>query len=206
MEPAARPAFEAEVRKRCEDNDFRGAAEAAVRGYGPEILGFLTAVMASEPNAGEVFSQFAEGLWRDLPRFEWKSSLRTWSYAVAKNAMRTWKSAAHRDPRRHAEESKLGDVAEQVRSATLPWLRTENKTKLQQLRDELDEDDRLLLVLRVDRELPWEEIAGVTLDESSASPEAVKKESARLRKRFQLVKDNLRERARKAGLLPDDES
>jgi RNA polymerase sigma-70 factor (ECF subfamily) len=197
-------AFEAEIRKRCENGDFRGASEAAVRGYGPEILGFLTAVMGSEPDAGEVFSQFAEGLWRDLPRFEWKSTLRTWSYAVAKNAMRAWKAKVHRDPKRHAQESALADVAEQVRSATLPWLRTENKNKLQQLRDELSADDRLLLVLRVDRELAWDEIALVTLDDDAASEDAVKKESARLRKRFQLVKDELRNRAREAGLLPGE--
>jgi hypothetical protein len=58
-------------------------------------------------------------------------------------------------------------------------------------------------VLRVDRDLPWEELARIFLDEESPGEEALRRESARLRKRFQLVKGRLREMARAAGLLAE---
>jgi RNA polymerase sigma-70 factor (ECF subfamily) len=71
------------------------------------------------------------------------------------------------------------------------------------LRESLDPDDRALLVLRVDRKLPCKDIARVTL--GSESPDAAKlvREADRLKKRFQLLKDDLRRRAREAGLLAE---
>ena len=47
-------------------------------------------------------------------------------------------------------------------------------------------------------------MALVTLGEEKASAEARRRESARLRKRFQDLKDELRVRARRAGLLEPD--
>jgi RNA polymerase sigma-70 factor (ECF subfamily) len=62
----------------------------------------------------------------------------------------------------------------------------------------------MLLVLRVDRGLAWEDIALTFLDDpEAASEEDKKREAARLRKRFQIVKKRLGERAREVGLLPD---
>ena len=91
-----------------------------------------------------------------------------------------------------------------MRSQTEPWLRTDVKDRLRQLRDSLDPDDRLILVLRLDRGLSWNEVAVVTLGEEKASAEALRRESARLRKRFQDLKDELRGRAERAGLLEPD--
>lgn len=63
------------------------------------------------------------------------------------------------------------------------------------------EDDRVLLVLRLDRQLPWEEIAEVMLGEENPTRAALTKESARLRKRFQLLKEKLPEQVVASGLL-----
>ena len=92
------------------------------------------------------------------------------------------------------------EVVASVRSRTAPWLRTEVKDKVALLRASLSEEQRELLVLRVDRDLSWEEIA-LILDETGEPVKA----TARLRKRFQTIKDELRERARAEGLL-DEES
>ncbi len=43
MTPEQREALEREVRHLCEQGEPARAAEAAIRGYGPEILGVLTA-------------------------------------------------------------------------------------------------------------------------------------------------------------------
>ena len=62
----------------------------------------------------------------------------------------------------------------------------------------------MILVLRLDRGLSWNEVALVTLGEEGASAEALRRESARLRKRFQDLKEELRVRAQRAGLLEAD--
>ena len=56
-------------------------------------------------------------------------------------------------------------------------------------------EDQELLLLRVDRELEFSEIAMILLSDGDSPDEAaVARESARLRKRFQLLKERLRKR------------
>jgi RNA polymerase sigma-70 factor (ECF subfamily) len=72
--------------------------------------------------------------------------------------------------------------------------------KLTSLRDELPVEDRTLLILRVDRDLAWDEIALAFAENPEAfSDEERKREAARLRKRFQLVKERLVARIRAAA-------
>jgi RNA polymerase sigma-70 factor (ECF subfamily) len=204
MDEAERAKLEAEVRAHCDSGDHAAASTAALRGYGPEIFGFLVAVHRSDVDASDVFSGFAEALWRGLPGFTWSSTLRTWAYGIARNVSRTYRRDAARRDRRAARtgESALDDVADAVRTQTIAYLRTETKTRLQALRDALPEEDRMLLVLRVDRGLAWNDLARVLSEEDGPLDDAgVAREAARLRKRFQLVKDRLREMAKKEGLL-----
>jgi RNA polymerase sigma-70 factor (ECF subfamily) len=206
MEADARERLETDVRALCDQGDYAGAATLALRGYGPEVFGFLVAVHRNEADAGDVFSDLAEALWKGLPAFAWESSLRTWLYAVARNVTRTRRRDAARRERRvpRAGDSALDGVAQAVRTETLAFLRTEKKTRLQALRDALPEEDRMLLVLRVDRKLAWNDLARVLHESDADAPlddAAVAKEAARLRKRFQLVKDRLRELAKKEGLI-----
>jgi hypothetical protein len=90
-----------------------------------------------------------------------------------------------------------------ARSRTQPWLRTEIKDKVRMLRDSLGDDDRTLLTLRVDRDLAWEDIARVMLGVEDPEPKQVTRETVRLRKRFQLLKADLRKKALEAGLLDE---
>ena len=71
------------------------------------------------------------------------------------------------------------------------------------LRASLDVEDQELLMLRVDRSLPWDALVVVLRgeDEAPLSADEQKRQTARLRKRFQLLKDKLRELARREGLL-----
>lgn len=202
MNEAERGLFETEVRARCAQGDFDGAATHALRGYGPEIFGFLVAIHRDETAAGDSFSAFAEGLWRSLPTFGWGSTLRTWAYAIARNVSRQARRDALRRARREAPvgESALDDVVQAVRTSTLGFLRTEKRSRLEALRDSLSPDDRALLVLRLDRGLAWPELARVlTESEVPLDDAALLREAARLRKRFQLVKERLRELVRREG-------
>jgi RNA polymerase sigma-70 factor (ECF subfamily) len=204
VQPEARARIEHELRQHCDDGDHDGAVVALLRAYGPEILGFLAAVHGDRAEAEEVFSLVAESIWKGLPRFAWESTARTWAYAVARHISRTRKRDEARRHRRQANQtgSFFEKVVAEVRTETSAFLRTAKRTRLQQLRDALSEEDRALLVLRVDRGLSWRELARVLCDDGETlDDEGLGREAARLRKRFQLVKDRLRELARREGLV-----
>ncbi len=204
-----RAEVEREVRRLCEAGEIVAATAAAVRAYGPEILGFLIAQHHGGEDADEIFSIWSERVFRGLPAFAWASSLRTWAYTVARNAsvnhVRVRRARARRE--RAAYSTEIAAVEQQVRSRTPVHQRTEAKSKLAAIRDALPPEDRMLLVLRVDRQLEWKDLARVMLGEDGDVTDAVlAKESQRLRKRFQLLKEKLVEEGKRAGLLGDGRS
>jgi len=184
------------------------AAEQLVRAFGPEVFGFLAATMRDDAAAEDVFSIFCEQIVRGLPGFERKSSFRTWSYAIARNAAYQHRLSKQRRGKRElaAEvDSSVAAAAAAVRTETARYLQTEVKSRFAALRDNLPEEDRRLLVLRVDKEMSFDDIARIELAGSDDAPSdgALKREAARLRKRFQLVKTKLVELAKEEGLLGD---
>lgn len=201
---------EAGIRALAEAGDLDGAATEAIRRYGAEIFGFLLALHGGdEDDAGDVFSTFSEQLWRGLGGFAWACSLRTWAYAVARNASHAHRRAARRQAQRKVPLSGCAAVTEmaaRVRTETISYLRTERRHEIVRLREALSEEDQALLILRVDRELSWLDLARVFLGEGAASLEALQRESARLRKRFQLIKRQLLHLGRERGLIPDREA
>lgn len=198
---AARAAREQVVRDRITAGRAREAASLAVELYGGEVLGFLHAVARDEDLAHEAFSVFSEDLLRGLPSFRWDASLRTWSYALARNALHRLR----RDPRRRARNNvalsqgaDISAIVEQVRTATMPFLKTEVKDELRRLRDSLDPDDHALLVLRIDRKMSWKDIARALPGDDG---QELDRRAATLRKRFERAKTMLRELATARGLI-----
>lgn len=199
------PGAEHAIREACERADYDAAATRAIKSYGPEILGFLAMRLRDISEAEEVFAIFCEDLWTALRAFEWRATARVWAYTLARHAADRHRIAAARRRKRETLGGALQDVVADVRSTTAAHLRTETKSRLSQLREQLPVADQTLLVLRIDKGLSWKELAlvmvyeGVALDEAS-----VTREAARLRKRFQLVKQQLRELARAEGLLDEE--
>jgi RNA polymerase sigma-70 factor (ECF subfamily) len=182
---------------------FGAAATQALEHYGPELYGFLVNYLGNELDATEVFSQVSEDLWKGLPHFGLRCSVRTWLYVLARHASARFRRSPDNRRERHTDDVRLCDMVERARSRTQPWLRTDVKDRWRALRDSLDPEDRSLLVLRIDRELPWEDVARVTLGGEAPDDAALVRETARLCKRFQLLKQELRRRAREAGLLDE---
>ena len=190
---------EAELAVYLRAKTFDRAATLALDHYGPELYGFLVHLMTDEHAAAEVYAQASEDLWRGLAGFASQCSVRTWMYVLARHAAsRYWRSPWNRCGR---GDSVLDELVATARSRTAPWLRTEVKDKWRAVRETLEPDDRTLLVLRVDRGLEWNDVARVTLDSDDPSSAEVQREAARLRKRFQLLKDELRAKAIAAGLV-----
>ncbi len=172
------------------------AATVALRTLGPEVFGFLAGVLG-QSDAEEVFSAFSERLWKSLDTFEGRCSVRTWGYVLARHEIGRHRRGARRHERGRVPISEYEEVLAVARSSSSSALGSAKRSALVKLRDELSVEDRTLLVLRVDRNLAWDEIALAFAEKpESTTPEDRKRESARLRKRFQLVKEKLVARAR----------
>ena len=182
-----------------------GAATLAIRGYGAEIYGFLVTFHRDEEDAAEVFSIFSERLWRDLPAFQGDCSVRTWTYVLARHSSLNYRRDLRRRERRQRElpeGSELSAIVEQVRSETASYLRSERRARFTALRESLPPEDQMLLALRVDRGLAWSDLAWVLGEGAGPLGEGeLKREAARLRKRFQLVKERLLELGYRAGVV-----
>lgn len=202
MEPSVKAALERDVRRLCRDGDFDGAATAAVAGYGSEIFSLLCALHRNEDDASDVFSTFSVNVWTGLKGFGWQSSLRTWAYTIARHAsyrfLRGVRRARQGIPA--SDTSVAEQLAERVRTATPAYMRTETKDKLARIRETLPVEDQLLLMLRVDRQLEWLDLARV-LSDDELDDAAATREAARLRKRFQVLKEKLVTLAKAAGIV-----
>ena len=188
-------AFDARLRALLESDRASEAATVALEVYGEEIYALLAALHRDEVSAAEVFSRFCERLWKGLPGFQFRSSFRTWAYTIAWNA-----SARFRAQERNRREVLVGDseflrLAEKVRSSTRSRLLREKRSRLVELRETLPPEDQTILILRVDRELDWRDLARVLHEDEALADDALAREAARLRKRFQLIKERLRELA-----------
>jgi len=169
------------------------AATAVIRGYGPGILGYLATLLREDEAAREAFSEFAEELWKALPRFAKKSSVKTWAYAIAYHCALRYRRARARRRARPLRDSEFSKIAASVHATSRAFSRTAADRKLDALRKSLTDEEQTLLVLRLDRRMSWEEIAEVL-----GSPPGG---SSTLRKRFQRLKDRLRRAAEREGLV-----
>jgi RNA polymerase sigma-70 factor (ECF subfamily) len=191
--------LEAAVRVTCEARDFAEALRLAIEAYGEEVFSFLVVRMRSEDDAGDVFSQACEDLMTSLPAFAWRCSLRTWFYRIARSAASRYQRSPLNNAGRRVALSQVSELAANVRSRTLAHMRSEVKDRVRALREQLDDEEQQLLVLRVDRDLGWNEIAEIIDDVDD--DEAKARAAARLRQQFQKLKARLRELAIAEGLI-----
>ncbi len=181
-----------EVKALIAQDDIHQATERVIQTYGGQIFGYLQGISRDAETAHEVFQQFSMDLWKGLGKFQWRASLRTWLFTLARHAharhMRGPKGRqdAHLDT--HEEAALPGRWA---RTATELWRKTEAKDWLWEQVQSFETSDRELLVLRLVQHMNWKEIAAVTADSEMTGPELTKR-AASLRKRFERLKEKLR--------------
>lgn len=191
-----------EVRSALGAGDEGTALSRALEGYGPEILGFLVAMLRDADAADDVFSLFCEDVWRGLASVRSDTSLRAWMYTLARHAAARHCRAGYERRRKPLSWAPLAELEARVRTQTLKYLRTETRSAIDRLREQLEPDERALLILRLDRKLAWNDIAAImAAEDPPRSPDELRRDAAVLRKRFERVKDRLRELAAAAGLL-----
>ena len=196
MDAADRDAGERAIQALCEAGNHGEATTAALRTYGVELLGFLRALAGNPDLAAEAFAELGEDVWKGLPKFRWESSLRSWLYALARNAL----AQLRRDPRRRRERnlplSIAPEMAAVVRTITREIQRTEVKDEFRVLREQLDPEEHEILLLRLDRDMAWKDIARILGGDGDLDTRA-----AALRKRFERARDRLKKLAIEHGLI-----
>lgn len=178
--------------------------EDVLREHGAEIYGWMLSTLPTEAEAADAYSLFSEDLWRSLARHQGRCSIRTWCYMIARHAVARTIEQRGRGPGAAVALSAVPDsrLAAPVREPTAGYLRTDVKQGVRSLREQLDPDDQVLLVLRVDKDLGWRDIALVLLGEG-ADDAALARHAAALRKRFERIKARLRELAAAAPPLAE---
>ena len=174
--------------------DLDAAATLVIEALGPQVLGYLRTLLRDQEEVEDVFSAFAENVWKGLPTWRREGTLRAWAYRVAWNAA----SRVHRDPYRRRKERLPTSMASRLaRSVAAASRRSVDRRagELDALRASLTPEEQSLLTLRVDRELSWQEVAEVMAEEGQPA------DPAALRKRFERLKEKLARAAEAQGLL-----
>ncbi|WNG41147.1 sigma-70 family RNA polymerase sigma factor [Archangium violaceum] len=206
MQLDEREKLELEIQALCKRGDMAGAVERALEGYGQEIMRLMGSVLHDYERSRDAFSLFSENLLRGLSGFRWESSFRTWAYRLARNACyQVMHAPSGRE--QPVSMSALPDEALKPRSETRPWQRTSVKERFRALRESLDPQERMLLLLRVDQRLSWDDVARVMSEgEEALSDAALKRKAAALRQQFQRIKAHLRSLAEEEGLIASEDS
>lgn len=178
------------------------ATTRALEHYGPELFGFLRAIATTPDVAAEAFALASEQLWMNLDRFRWESSLRTWAYQLARNALYRLQRDPRRRPANNVPLSVVRSIEHVRRSPTEPYLRSDVKEAFRALRASLDPLDHEIMMLRLDRRMSWKDVARSLTDDDTT--ETVEQRAAAYRKRFERAKNQLKELAIAKGLVSED--
>jgi RNA polymerase sigma-70 factor (ECF subfamily) len=170
------------------------AATALIEGLGPAILRYLRSMLRVEEDAADAFSQWSENVWTGLPGFRGQASLKTWGYRLAWNTAQNLRNDAWHRRGQRLSSGQASKLADSIRTKSVVVVERQRQA-LEELRQALSEEDRSLLVLRIDQQLSWNEVAEVLAAEGAAV------DPATLMKRFERVKAKLGELARARGLL-----
>ena len=189
--PSSGDPRDAELRELITRGEHERATEEALRSYGPELIGWLCSILPTSADAHDAFSRMSEELWKSLGRFDGRCSVRTWCYMLARHAAARIRGRSGR--RREVLVSQIPSLQQAVSRIWTTSQQDAKRTRdvYAEIRTELNEEDQTLLVLRVDRNLAWRDIAQVVLGEAARPSELTRKSSA-LRKQFERVKDRLR--------------
>lgn len=186
--------LEERVKERLAAGDDRGAATIVIRELGPMVLSYLRPMLKDEDDVADAFSQWAERVWKGLPGFEGRSSLKTWCIRLACNVALNMKDGAHARRVRRFATGEASALADSIRTTSA--VRVErHRQELVELRKELTPEEQTLLFLRADQGLSWDEI-------SEAFSETGESASAdTLSKRYERLKTRLAKLARERGLV-----
>ena len=167
----------AAVRERASAGDQAEAARLALEAYGAEIFGFLISALDDAGVARALYADVRQRVRTEIEGFGWGCSLRLWIYSLARRELRE----------RRLRRQKVSEGITVGGAASV--METESRREagvteaIAAVRRTLSEEDRELLILRIDRALDWSDVAVTELGEN-ASALAVSAESVALKARL----------------------
>jgi RNA polymerase sigma-70 factor, ECF subfamily len=165
----------------------REAADLLLTQLSAELRPFLHRLLGDAALADEALSATGERLWRGLAKFRWDCSLRSWSYIVARREASRCRTRHRMMVGRQTTLSSADEIAA-PRGTSERVLSTTRRDILEDLRAKLSDEDRDLLVLRVERGLAWKDIAAAFLEEEGRDEDTIRREAARLRQRYRAIR------------------
>lgn len=194
--PEPRSALDETVRSAIAAGDIDGATARVLDAYGRELLTFLHAIARTPADADDAWGVLCAAIWRSLGGFEGRSSVRTWVYVLARRALIRVTRRQRKDDVPLSQASAVGRLAAELHRTSLPHL-APVRDRFGELRAQLDADDQTLLILRVDRDLSWREVAEIIAEDG----DDLDRVAATARKRFERIKAQIQAMATAAGLI-----
>jgi RNA polymerase sigma-70 factor (ECF subfamily) len=158
--------------------------------YSPRLYHFFVRRGFPHPECLDLTQETFLGIYRGIGAYRRDASFETWLFKIATNAYRKrlrWGAAGKRRAREvPLEDEDDGGPVERIAAAGAPapgeeMLRKERSRLLRQAIDRLPDQMRKCLVLRIDQELKYREIAALL----RLSPETVKVHLLKARKKLQ---------------------
>jgi RNA polymerase sigma-70 factor, ECF subfamily len=146
IQQASRPAFEAKIQSLHQQKNFSAAFEMFLSGYGTDIWWFLLGKVRDQQEAQEVYQHTLTNIWKGFPNFEWRSTLRTWAYLIARHTL-----SRHQSGLPYNEEELNSQHDKQASSIISMTSQIQNQRNLDMLIDAmsklLNDDERKVIYL-----------------------------------------------------------
>ena len=154
------------------------AVHAALEAFGPEVFGFLVGVVDDVGKASVLYAQMAQRVANELAVFRWDVGLRRWMYGLARSELLEGRLRRRADvllrdgaARTTVDRTSPPDTASPSLTPvdTSSWRPRLLLDAVRAVRKALSEEERELLILRVDRGFSFVDIAAMELG-TAATP------------------------------------
>lgn len=144
-----------------EDGLVEEACALIMDRYGPEIRGYLRGTMGSDTDGDDLYQDVCAGLWKGLPRFEGRSSIRTWLYVIAHRLVAKRLARYSRSHVVRLNTTAAGRIPDQADSLLSQISDREHRRVAAHLMSKLTAEEREVVILRAERGLSFSEVAEV---------------------------------------------
>jgi DNA-directed RNA polymerase specialized sigma24 family protein len=184
-------AVDAAIFAACDQRDYRRATTLLLKAYAARTRTFISARLRDPTARAEVFAVFSEDVWKGIASLRGRTSVLPWVFVLARNAVHRHGRAQQRWAVRHVSLDAAPDLPTSDDDDPAP--EGAGYARIAPLLHRLSAGERWLLDQRFIAGNSWNEIARAQLV-SATTPdhEAVLRESARLRKKSQLLVQRLR--------------
>ncbi len=187
--------LEDEVRALLSKGEEGAAATRVIQAFGQRVEIHLHTVLRDPDDVEDARAVWAENVWKGLPGFAGRSSLRTWAFRLALNVALNMRNEAFRRRVRRFETGEASALAASLRSSGASYER--KRKKMHELRRHLTDAELMLVSVHTELELSWDEAADVYAE----AGERVSADT--LAKRWERLKDRMKKLARDLDLVED---